>query len=969
MSSSMDKVGDKSKKLDRPDTPILRRSRRSCVISNERKLKCCSVESSLKTFRHELLYTAWSEKQFECSVCHKKFVSKLNLNKHQIKHRKLNKWCCSECPEIFECSDDVYWHERIHHWIDMLELFSPFKYKESKLIFQSDGVEKKLKTIPENIDDELKASSKDSVDGTNSTNTDSTIDADHNNRHGEMSGSDGDRPESMESSSFVITRAIHMTDGGTMNKPDDKVKSNGNEQQIIRSIQNDTELDTENSNELNVEKLIMPPTNENSILVETNGNGVERTDDAIATKDDGTAHKSIETYKHFSNTNKIEGKVKSTTNGGLNEENAIEFQGLSTRKKPMELSLERNGAEPDGLNSIVETNECSPEATQPNMVGDTQRITQKIIEQADDIDNGTANQSVTTDEKEPENNSQSIETELGSDVESSANKPNESSSDANSTPVEVKETQVTELPMVDDAKSNVVDGSTKQTIPNDENNQKIISSVPPSIEMDRGLDGDSDVNDVPTDENFTVDTNGPSECRAESTTKVIVCTDDDRPNTVDDGTMKTVENEGNGKEINSLIDGMEMESDIVLNADKLNNPAANSVERDEYGIKIPAHKITINFGRFREMSSQSIDDTEHENTNERIDSSRDTLNDSPTNETCVDETNYCGGDMSSVYDHPNQTQCDGQSDISKLNIQFNNIQLHENSPCKQCDTVFNCIGAKLTHECIQSKVTFTPRVLFREEPSFEISDCVSNEMPLEDQSPIRLINGKNKSLRHLNKNATPKTPHWDTSYWDTSFDRIERGMSNVSLDQKTGDDNAIETIAESLNDGTNVVEPVTEPRSQSKTTSKTKTKATPKVLKKSVSKKAEKEEIPQKETPNKQPKTPRTPRTPQNAAVECTRKLRSASRTTPIYKCDGCDLLTPTLVQLDRHKIVCQFYDRKTCSPSRERRTQKKQAEPMKIHTSTPNKNDANMPLGLIDTPTVPKIKIVRSANIWMVKN
>ncbi|XP_031626906.1 zinc finger and BTB domain-containing protein 24-like [Contarinia nasturtii] len=336
--------------------------------------------------------------KFDCFVCKQRFTSKQNLQSHKLIH--VNKTLCSFCGETFSENDKKITHEITVHpqpsvmlmplendndlknllnkmgikvnGKDDVKTIRPkrrvkitqmipvlkkaigkrkftqkqilvrrsqrgggrIKRKETKLVFQREGVEEKVRIMPEEIDDELKALSKDSVDGTNSS-----IDTDHINRRGEMSGSDGDRTESMESTSFVINRATHMTDGGTMNKLGGKIKNgNGIERQIIRSIENDTELDAGNGTELKADKLNNPPASENSILVETNRYGVERTDDATATKDDGTAHKSIETYKHFSNTNNVDGKVKSTTNGGLNEENAIEFQGISTRKKSMELS-------------------------------------------------------------------------------------------------------------------------------------------------------------------------------------------------------------------------------------------------------------------------------------------------------------------------------------------------------------------------------------------------------------------------------------------------------------------------------------------------------------------------------------------------------------------------------------------------------------------------------------------------------
>lgn len=155
------------------DSPGLRRSRRAAV-SAQFECNYCSESFMLKCnlIAHEVVHRSKKhqpknsncktkllafpelnyhncstkesevvEKPFQCSVCDRKFAKKSYLNRHQIAHRKESLWCCNHCDDFYECEDDLFIHQRIHEWIDLVV---PVKCKKSKLIFQSSEVAKEV---------------------------------------------------------------------------------------------------------------------------------------------------------------------------------------------------------------------------------------------------------------------------------------------------------------------------------------------------------------------------------------------------------------------------------------------------------------------------------------------------------------------------------------------------------------------------------------------------------------------------------------------------------------------------------------------------------------------------------------------------------------------------------------------------------------------------------------------------------
>lgn len=244
-------------------------------------------------------------------------------------------------------------------------------------------------------------------------------------------------------------------------------------------------------------------------------------------------------------------------------------------------------------------------------------------------------------------------------------------------------------------------------------------------------------------------------------------------------------------------------------------------------------------------------------------------------------------------------------------------------------------------------------------------DFSINRVSKEITPVLVTVNGKNKSLGYLNKNGTPKTPidsnkeDLSSGYWTYTFDIIDRGMNSISISQKTVNHIAIQTetenpaTCEGLNDDkeVNSMKSDKEVNSEKKSYSKSKAES--------------KKEIPK--TP-KTPRTPRTPKTPQNVPIDSARKLRSSSRKTPIYNCDGCDAMSPSILLLERHKIMYHTNERKTNSSTRERRAQKEPTPPIE---STPIKSkNERISMELTKTPTVPKLRLIRAvklADSWIV--
>jgi len=86
----------------------------------------CSYPGCLKEFqnswslsKHERQH-AIGAKQFECSICHKQFVQKSSLNRHELLHSNEKPWVCEHdnCGKRFKLKEYLDAHKKTHISID-----------------------------------------------------------------------------------------------------------------------------------------------------------------------------------------------------------------------------------------------------------------------------------------------------------------------------------------------------------------------------------------------------------------------------------------------------------------------------------------------------------------------------------------------------------------------------------------------------------------------------------------------------------------------------------------------------------------------------------------------------------------------------------------------------------------------------------------------------------------------------------
>lgn len=77
------------------------------------------------------------EKPFKCEECDENFDEKVYLDRHRKMHWTNKKWLCKKCPKMYPCERQLQCHERIHEWIELLDVKS-FDCTDVYLIFESD---------------------------------------------------------------------------------------------------------------------------------------------------------------------------------------------------------------------------------------------------------------------------------------------------------------------------------------------------------------------------------------------------------------------------------------------------------------------------------------------------------------------------------------------------------------------------------------------------------------------------------------------------------------------------------------------------------------------------------------------------------------------------------------------------------------------------------------------------------------
>lgn len=95
--------------------------------------KQCTTSSSLSA---HIRYVHLKIKDFECSVCKKKFRRKLELTEHMARHTGQVLYNCQFCPKTFTSSSNYFSHRKYRHPIQLAE--SKTKKDEWVMVLWSD---------------------------------------------------------------------------------------------------------------------------------------------------------------------------------------------------------------------------------------------------------------------------------------------------------------------------------------------------------------------------------------------------------------------------------------------------------------------------------------------------------------------------------------------------------------------------------------------------------------------------------------------------------------------------------------------------------------------------------------------------------------------------------------------------------------------------------------------------------------
>lgn len=80
--------------------------------------KECTTSSSLSA---HIRYVHLKIKDFECSVCNKKFRRKLELTEHMARHTGQVLYTCPFCPKTFTSSSNYFSHRKYRHPTQLAE--------------------------------------------------------------------------------------------------------------------------------------------------------------------------------------------------------------------------------------------------------------------------------------------------------------------------------------------------------------------------------------------------------------------------------------------------------------------------------------------------------------------------------------------------------------------------------------------------------------------------------------------------------------------------------------------------------------------------------------------------------------------------------------------------------------------------------------------------------------------------------
>lgn len=113
------------------------------INSSQLSKNCCKKIQSkttniseYKTLKENLLEICnlCQTEPFQCEECGLRFRSTIEVNEHRNTHYRERSWRCVQCPKIYSLKYNLQKHERIHQWIDSIDVHD---FDMKNLIFEN----------------------------------------------------------------------------------------------------------------------------------------------------------------------------------------------------------------------------------------------------------------------------------------------------------------------------------------------------------------------------------------------------------------------------------------------------------------------------------------------------------------------------------------------------------------------------------------------------------------------------------------------------------------------------------------------------------------------------------------------------------------------------------------------------------------------------------------------------------------